>query len=1141
MTESNHEPRDVPLDPLPDPGESSPRLPPPLPDQKTISPGSDKSVGRTQLPPPPPTDEEGDDLPSADDRQVEFLARARFVIAEQRGFTPKCEAMLESVAAELHLPPEQARESLETLRRPPPRPEDAELADSGCAAVDAEPPAPPKQADSPQATFRAYAFEALSASSRDVIRESKEQRIIEEGVSKLGLSPVLARQLLLQVAQDAGKDLASHQRESSASEESDSAESNLVGQFTLRAKAILAEQRGINSRSRVLLAAAAREIGLTEEQADEAVASLQGSSRGVSGVEAWRQERLDSFRAYLVQEVAKMKQKVVTSRLRQKWLSDAEQRHGVDETDGTKVIRDVLAEHEVRSVSEEQAKDFIRSVVADLLGDAVVLDDDVRVRVFSEGSQWGLSPIQVDAIVRERIRANRKESSALSSFVRYCLVGGIGVVLSLMAAVAWVLLSDDQERIEPVPVAPVETQGPSSQPPSSPSAVPSGWWVEDESVLVAMTKFRRVIPEKKPLLDRICQQDTQARSLAYRELVAAAAASTDNVINDGLYQELIITCHAGDPSEECAGVLRESLLSLIPASDARLAAQEEAFDDSFWAMRTLLSAFLSPTSSPERIEMLARDASRKFGSSIDLSLDKNQLERQCGAAFYKHLFHVITANVVEDPLLAGALFGVLERQASRYLSAAEMDQARVDFLSAAIPLADEDWRRIEPLISTAIRSTDALIVLKMVELMEQARTESLRTYMAEKLQARAGLVPNARSVEEAASRVRESFGAKQVVTGSARWSELERRIEDRRSDRSAAIDDSQAMLQEAVDYAGLATMACALGQGEAGYATFDELAGRSRVVLAANPLSQPGGTGRRQQRQPAADMQRQNALRFIQYLADPRRRPAHRVVYLRSLASFAPGIDEIERDAGKKLADYLMKPKADDEHRIVMEHAPVLGRWRNVRLALADSVLESDLQQDRLQPMIEAVLGRKLILDDQQAWKERLYEALLESVMDDLSYAASRNVGDDRVFDQAQEALRDFYTLQARIMGLSQEATSSASSPAELLVALIDVVRPRLEAGDEGGRKLLDRLPHELEALRSLSDDDLQWTAAIQRVWIRCLAKLIAIERPTMSSQAEAILSRIERPETSPPNVIAQLCAGEKAELDLWLLLRNDS
>ena len=80
-------------------------------------------------------------------------------------------------------------------------------------------------------------------------------------------------------------------------------------------------------------------------------------------------------------------------------------------------------------------------------------------------------------------------------------------------------------------------------------------------------------------------------------------------------------------------------------------------------------------------------------------------------------------------------------------------------------------------------------------------------------------------------------------------------------------------------------------------------------------------------------------------------------------------------------------------------------------------------------------------------------------------------------------------------------------------------------------------LPHELTTIDYLSDNDLQRTVLLQRVRLELLAKEIARLRNDKKNEANNLVAQLRQKNQQAEDVLAQLRDGERAQLQMWMLL----
>jgi hypothetical protein len=1072
----------------------------------------------------------------AEDEKVQrFREKARLILSGEQGMTAKGRAMLDYEARKLGLSQQDAEDAIRSLRGAEP---------PVVRESDQPPGAPPVQKPSVQSQqdlFRVYVYEALARSSRLVLSQRNEQKLIKQG-AKLGLSKVLARQIVHRISTELDKRLASQE----ASSEQHGHKGGLpdhpeLPAFLERAAAILAEQRGINARSRVLLAAAAGELGLNDAEMEQGIAALTGTPDDADRENTWREEREQAFRAHLRKTLALLPHKVATSRMEQTWVGEGQSAYALDEAVARQLVRAVAKEQEVRLVTEDQAAGHVEALVEQLLGDSAQLDDATRARVFAEGSQWGLPPMQVDAIIRDRVRTRRRAGAAAQGLTGLLVAAAFGCFLALLGVLGWLLIFRP-ERPEEVPevVANWPSSNPEVQAPPSIDA-PTGeeWWSEDEDLLVAVTQTRTVLPDMKGVLLGLSLTDSEARARAHREMVRVAASHTDQPGQRAILQELIAGCFAAEPSDRCAEALADELLAFVPSEGGDLPETQDAFRVAFWAIRTAVTALARANLPPERRDQLVRLVDRAISTTIDPSLAPLEMHRVCIRAFYRHLYRVITGAARRQPLIARPLFEEVTREAVRYLDLRTIELANVEFLTAALPAAGQSWNEFERLILLAIDSADPLVVLRIVDLFERLEDESLQGFLAENLLRRAGISRERLQVDEVARKVREALGAEEVVDGAERREILEQSATRLLADPEREdVSTNDELLQQVVDAAHAAAMACALAQGELGEATFDNLQRDGPIRLQSLRLASRPSARRTAPGRATTRYQQDNLRRYVGYLVRANARPAQRSVFLRNIAFQASTVRDVDPDIAEKLVSYLLRPKPDAEHQSVLEFVEAVSRWRNVRLALADQISETRLQKERVEEILSRALPRRVALGGGEDWKARAHEMLLNDVVEELSHSQPSAPAPDRIYDDLSAALQESYVIRCRLMGVSPDLYAAAQRPSELLRLMIDKTSESLSgsSASEPVRRHLESLPHQLDAVQYVGGNDLRRTVLLQRLWLRTLAADVARGGGKRASRANELVAELEQADAAAADLFAQMRAGEIASLKMWLL-----
>ena len=228
------------------------------------------------------------------------------------------------------------------------------------------------------------------------------------------------------------------------------------------------------------------------------------------------------------------------------------------------------------------------------------------------------------------------------------------------------------------------------------------------------------------------------------------------------------------------------------------------------------------------------------------------------------------------------------------------------------------------------------------------------------------------------------------------------------------------------------------------------------------------------------------------------RQVSERIVLLRMIANSADTVPDIDPLSGQKLAEYLLQFKSDDEeHRQLLSHVPRLARWNALRLGLADQLADESSRDAQRQDVLRAVLGEEVDLSSEDD-RQRVRRQLLQMVSATLTDVVGTDDKRWKVFDQGNQAMLAFYTVQAKLLRVPAETYAAAQSPSAILLAMITYRAGQLDKSKLGAdeQRLLGTLPSELLTADFLAVNDLQYTVMLQRIWLQTLSAYLTQQLP---------------------------------------------
>ncbi len=1123
--------------------------------------GKDRRTGGASPPKPPPLPKsvpQVDQAPGAavppvvliDDNAVlqNFIDKAAYVLAQHGGWNPKTRVILSQMAHAMGVTSREMEAALASLQvaargvavsaapdettpsfpTPPPVVGDAAppppdgTDPPGWAPSNVVPPPPPQP--KPPEVYRSYLNKAIDDLERPRINPRRERRLIEQGVQKLGLSPVFAKQLLCEVA--AERNVQVESRQAGAAEESSLQQR--TEEFLRQARAIIAEQRGATLAGQIKISAAAQELGLSDDERLRAMSLLQEGAALQSQEEQLRAERLAVFRESLGSIIAALPRKIMTPDVVAQLVQRGCDYYGVLPDEAELAVRESAATLGLRYVSQQRAFEHLSRLVSEKMGGLAALRENDRQRIFAEGGHWGLGPQDIEAIILEQVETNRRIQAGRRQRAQLVIgLTSMAAVLVVIAVVGWRLTRDATSP----PIATNESmRADASLDPAAPASPREGdWW--DVNLAVAMTRAKVELHYLDAALEQVRSPSPTSRGNGYERLIEGLPRIVDSRTATSVLQEIVAGCHALDPSDAAATRLRERLILAIPKPSTPLPNDARPFRQAYAAAEMAIAAVARPSAPTARSTEMRQELGRALGVSLDPSWDKVELRRQVMAALTRQLYRLVTDGAGDQAPAVQPLYAFVAAEAARYLDDPTTERLDAKFLSALLSEDEDVWKQYQEPILRVVNAGDPTTVLQAVELLERTEDEGLRFYLAAGLLRRIGVTPSGQSFEEVASAVRVKFGvsARSSAPREDGWRRFTRESEEQLNSLADENATPLELFEETANLTRLAAMGVALSQGEFGSAIWEQLTSSEPVNLSfrSPEISEVARSG-----DAISNARSRLVSRYIDGLARSTH-PVQRVGYLRGVADNAAHIQEIEPQEAELIAKYLLSPKTDEEREAIAEFLPVLGRWKLVRLALADLLPETQVRQELVEDMISQVLEGASDLGGGEHWRRRLRETLMRSVLD----GGAVTLG-NHPYDVAQEAMLSAYLIQAQVLGSSAAANAEIVSPTAILPAMIEARAARLsgKAVNADDREFLARLPHELAVADYLGDDDLRRLALLERIWLRLLAIDVTTARRDRADAAAKIIAELQRQDRTAKDVLVQLRNGQAALVQMWRL-----
>lgn len=922
--------------------------------------------------------------------------------------------------------------------------------------------------------------------------------------------------------------------------------------FLVRAAPVLAVERGINIKSRVLLDALARELGLADDEFQAALRALNGH-KAETPADPEALKRRAEYDAYARKQLKKLPRGVLTASLADRIAEAGTYQFQVPEADSRDVLKAATKELSIQVVTADEAARHVTAQIAALVRDADWVDEETQKRLHTVGIEWGLTHERVGELIQSHLQATRDQKTRRQWLLYAALGGGATLAAVCLGLLIWMNFGRPSES-DPAVAGPGHggPTTPGGEKPGTPAtpASATAWW--DRELTISMTRARVVLLAVIATIDRIKSTDPAVRIKAYDELVSRPWRGKTEEPKQMALGELLAGCLALDPDPKASDALRDKLLAVVPKDGEKPAVAGEPFR-SFWAVDALLKAAGRETIAPERRAALIAALGSALGTTLDPAAEQIAVERRAFQKLYERLYRRMIVAAIDKPLEAKRQYDELMDYARSVLDQQVRLGLDAEFLSAVLPAIDEGWEQYVTVIRDVIQSKEPLHVLRMVEVYEKTDNDRLRDQLEYWLLRRVEVATSSDDPKEIARAVRAGLGAssKELAKGQ-RPAAFTKIAEGLIGLPRAAADNDAALLQEAANLARGNALGWALAQGELGGPVFDELLTRepAKVALAEGPA--PPSLGPRPDpsrllgpvsRLDPAEKHRldQKILAIARYRTLP---ASERKIVLRYLAATADRVADIAPEQGLVVARYLLggykAPREDEE---IIDIARPLLRWKAVKLGIADELADTKMTLDNVERLLHAALNREVRVTDDPQWREKWRLALLTSVRDELEMSGSMIVTPEetKLYDRGADALRDMYIAEARTAGVPSATYQAAATPSAALRILVEGAAARM-AGVKlrsGDAELVAGMKHQLAAADYMAENDVRRTVLYQRLWLRLVSAAAAREKPELASDVDRIASELGEQDGKAKSAIEQLRDGELARLRVWALVHG--
>lgn len=1138
---------------------TEPAYPPPREPALADEPSEDASVDDESLISSEIVEDSDQQYPGVRPQDLySFTRQSRLILADERGWSERALARINFLADQL-LIPHDIRGNLyrrldDTDFNPQPpsgeASEEAKTADTDATAETEDheegsdeskaEAAPPKKKPSPSKMYRHYLRKAMEALPTKRINERREMKLIREGTSKLGLSEVLARDLLREVAQHEGYTIAS-EVEQPEERDQKQAKAELITTFQQRAATIIAGQGGVNSLTRIMIAQVATDLGLSDEERDAALASIQKQNEKNES-DTRLQQRADSFREFIRERLESINHGIVIATLAQQLVQIGVDMHGIHEELAWNTLREVLQEEDLRLVTVQQAESHITSLVDELMQDQGFLSIENRQRLLNEGEQWGLDHGKCQQLIEDHIvdynrrqnRGQRQVTMIFGAFFALLIFGG-GYIIYLGSIPPQ---GSPTARNVPGPEGTVPGEVDSDPDGDPDEAEPEPlvwkrqpWW--GESLSLNLLKVYQENPSLQSQLTEICTDDPIARSAAYRKLLprmVTASVAQEGESKEALREAIVDLVH-DEPNDDAVKAIAATLTEGISLKDAPITAAtplSQMLEKGYLSVKASQQADLPEDRQAMFIDEMEQQLGIVYsGSAAPMELTMSEMIRE--------QYRKIRDLAASEPNAAARLHADLSKTAQSYLPADQVIAKDSLLVADIVGRMNGNWEAYQPVVQRVVNSEKPERLLPILDAFEQTlKSEMVQRNVTRLLSKRIGRGLDADDPIQSAALVRTELGLDAVVV---RDGEMYRMFTRRSAgfawEPSADITAGQ-MAKEVTELSFLSVLGHAASQGDMGQRVFEETLKEGSPEFEEDSVS-GSSAGGNSTKTLAALSKVEQLIGRLQRASNP----LGRIDVYRELCSISGDVPDVDYDTSAELASYLLAPKPRAEQNQIQSGLRAFSHWTTIKLAMADQVPTARRAADDMAEIVSGILGETVVINNIRTARDDLRERLLRSGLEGLGSQPMRS-GElsPQLANEMAIFLGDHYREHARLEGIATDQLSSNALPAAVATLLIDAEKARLEQmtlTDSETAKLQDITRREI-ALDYLSNSPVASMVAKQRIWIRLLVMRHGKERPQLQGQLGQIVDQLERQDADATNLIQQLRSGELALVKLWEL-----
>ena len=914
----------------------------------------------------------------------------------------------------------------------------------------------------------------------------------------------------------------------------------LLESLLAKARPIIAEERGLNHKSRMKIQSLGKKMKIPAAVIDQALQLLHGAPP-VQGAEESRYER--AFAKIMQQKISEIPGKILTTRIEEKAISIGMRKYQLSEIQARNIIRRVAEEEGVPRVTLTEAERHMEQEIADLIGEDTWVTGEKKQRLIRNGKRFGVTAEQTESMIKRHLQFNfqqvqfeRKLTDRLW-IAAACIVVGTGFAL-------FVFFQIQKGRKESEDIAKArEEQEKKEDPVESPDKLRSpSWW--DDSLKVALQKTRLKVNGFAEIHDQLKSKTATIRSQSYLRIFDLDSGKVNPRVIRQRITAIIPGLFHAEPERDALNGFVEGFRESIRIPGGKIPDSPDFFEKSIWALELMNKIVGDDTLSDEKVvaiqEMIEPISGRKF----DLFLsDEARLRKQTRSlleAYFKHVGDICSSYPTRSP----EIFNKLEELAQDHLANDRIQEFRNVFLLTFLRFEEEQWNHCSSLIKKTILDSTPTQISFFIDLMESTSVESLQIFLEQALIERSGIGNDTATIAELATELREYFeiGTKNetkdeipqlelidqlIFQFANKWLLQPTQLDNRKSAELMAESvylSTLIAVQDRLDSEQLNEFI------EKGFPTIDDDSYLRELTQSDSPEdTETDAAGDSEPTNNSTErFARQNLRTALEQLNQFKiLSPERRIVAMGLVRRNAEQVKRLSGEDARILAEYLLSRKSPRERQIVLEALPELRHWPRLIIAMSDQLTRANFPHQTSLDVCSLLLNEDLKMAG-EGWPKKLADALLTRGMEQLqteNLAPDTNAHNDPV-KNLKSIIGYFYQQKAIALGVNtgQFADNDLDS---LQQAIIDRYLAQLESRKK--TESITKVRQQLNIVDALGRDPLSRFQLKQQATLLCLEAL-APGKPTEDASPEA-LSKLEGLITNKlsamPTVVGQIAENE--------------